>query len=564
MRLQGLYSGGSCCAADQVATGGWSYGTQVSLGSVASNATRAAMMADASKMFAIRNAHPKALHRDRCTTRIASLGNFSSTGNSTALWVPYARWAANATPAEQELVIVVANNDNASAVTIRPALGPALLAEVFGSSASTFEVSDAWAGSEAKSMSAAEVAALEVQVGADLTAHGGIGVIVLRLGASLPEGPSTTATEPPGMQPRRMPKFSWDTLAVGWHSSNASGLWGEDDVKTLSRYSIVTLEKMQGVDFVVPASTLAHKALYFCQDIENEADLSACMMPGKQVEDQHILAAKAIKAHNPDVVVLSYLNSVIQYPWYGAARTLAAHPEWWLRNSSGAVMHNLASGRPANESWLTYDHSVPGANDAWMDACLNLTSSGDVDACYVDGCTKVPSGLEPAKEKAYGPAKMSMLVQLQAKVAGPLICGSNGAVWPGLAGSQIQNWGKSGKYSTREIPMLQRAVSAGVLFEAHGGQVCKHKGDPHAPEVQTELAAFLVAAGEQSYYMCSGWSGTKPVWYPVYDMPIGPPLANATLEAGVWRRQFQHVNVTYDTKTETGVIGWPKTKTQDA
>ena len=95
------------------------------------------MMADVSKMFAIRNAHPNALHRDRCTTRIASLGNFSSTGNSTALWVPYARWAANATPAEQELVIVVANNDNASAVTIRPALGPALLAEVFGSSASS-------------------------------------------------------------------------------------------------------------------------------------------------------------------------------------------------------------------------------------------------------------------------------------------------------------------------------------------------------------------------------------------------------------------------------------------
>lgn len=69
----------------------------------------------------------------------------------------------------------------------------------------------------------------------------------------------------------------------------------------------------------------------------------------------------------------------------GAARTLAAHPEWWLRNASGSPMHNLDSGRPANESWLTYDHTVSAAASAWRDACLNLTSSGVIDACYVDG-----------------------------------------------------------------------------------------------------------------------------------------------------------------------------------
>eukprot|EP01043_Picozoa_sp_COSAG02_P064714 COSAG02_NODE_9542_length_2184_cov_13.197547_2_plen_111_part_00 len=69
----------------------------------------------------------------------------------------------------------------------------------------------------------------------------------------------------------------------------------------------------------------------------------------------------------------------------GAARALAAHSEWWLRNSSGSPMHNLESGRPANESWLTYDHTVPAAAAAWRDACLHLTASGVIDACYVDG-----------------------------------------------------------------------------------------------------------------------------------------------------------------------------------
>ena len=90
----------------------------------------------------------------------------------------------------------------------------------------------------------------------------------------------------------------------------------------------------------------------------------------------------------------------------------------------------------------------------------------------IGSCTKSPKGLTSAKSQAYGPAKMKMLVDLQSRVRGPLVCGSNGAIWPGLAGTQIQNWGKSGKYSTREIPMLQRAVAAGVLFEARKCCLC--------------------------------------------------------------------------------------------
>ena len=150
-----------------------------------------------------------------------------------------------------------------------------------------------------------------------------------------------------------------------------------------------------------------------------------------------------------------------------------------------------------------------------------------------------------------------MLASLQTQVAGPLICGSNGAVADGIVGSQIQNWGKEKKYSKREIPMLQRAVAAGKLFEAHGSAVCHNDGDPHNSDVQTELAAFLIAAGQHSYYMCSSWSGTKPAWYKVYDMPIGEPLENATLDReGLWSRRFAHVNVSYNTKTEAGAISW--------
>ena len=104
----------------------------------------------------------------------------------------------------------------------------------------------------------------------------------------------------------------------------------------------------------------------------------------------------------------------------------------------------------------------------------------------------MPGSIAPDKKQAYGPAKMAMLVDLQKQVAGPLVCGSNGAVYPGMAGSQIQNWGKSKKYSKREIPMLQKAVAAGALFEAHGSAVCHADGDPHDPAIQTELGSGAV------------------------------------------------------------------------
>ena len=60
------------------------------------------------------------------------------------------------------------------------------------------------------------------------------------------------------------------------------------------------------------------------------------------------------------------------------------------------------------------------------------------------------------------------MVQLQTMTPGPNICGSGGNVLPGVMGSQIQNWGKNEDWSTREIPMIMRAMEAGIMFEAHG------------------------------------------------------------------------------------------------
>ena len=76
----------------------------------------------------------------------------------------------------------------------------------------------------------------------------------LRVAAALALIPQqSVAVQPPADGARKLPAFSWDTLPVGWHSSNSSGVWAKEQVEVLARYAIITLEKMQGTDLVVPA-----------------------------------------------------------------------------------------------------------------------------------------------------------------------------------------------------------------------------------------------------------------------------------------------------------------------
>merc|ERR1712185_260919 len=115
-----------------------------------------------------------------------------------------------------------------------------------------------------------------------------------------------------------------------------------------------------------------------------------------------------------------------------------------------------------------------------------------------------------------------------------------------------------------EIPSLMKAVSEGAMYEAKGKVVCSAgvDGDPNNADLQTELAAFLIAAGEYSYYRCGGWSHTDAPWYPVYDKKLGKPLSNATLgKDGIWRRSFAAgTDVTFNTKTNVGTIEWGEDK----
>ena len=391
-----------------------------------------------------------------------------------------------------------------------------------------------------------------------------------------------TAANTAAAAARQPPSFSWDTLPVAFHSCTSAAPLSPAQAFQLARFSMVTIEKYEDIAAVAPRSTLAPPyadpgGLYACQ---NGSDLSRC---GCCAEDEIVRAARAIKAVDPTVVTIAYLNTQIVYPWYRAARAVATHPSWWL---SG----NKHDG-PKGSTWHTVDLTVPEAAAAWQRTATNLTTTGAIDGVFADGCMRRESGpgLTPARVAALYAAKHDMLRGLQAALPGPIVCGSNGEFLPGVDAVQAEGWGvadgdvESGKthFATLEIPLLMKAAAAGVIFQAHGRAVCGQAGE-HPPccdappcncttpppdyrdaAVQTELAAFLVAAGTNSYYLCGSWEDTlgndpSSAWMPVYDLPLGEPQGRATLgDDGVWRRSFASgTNVTFDTKAEKGSVQW--------
>jgi len=348
-------------------------------------------------------------------------------------------------------------------------------------------------------------------------------------------------------------KFSWDTLPVVWHGS-VDGTWSDETVQALSKYAAVTLEKQAGAKENLPWTDMTT-----CQQ---GFDFSGC---GCCQEDLFQTNFAKLKAVAPQVQTIAYVNSIIAYPWYNGAHENAKNQSWPLRLEDGSFAHNIKDSLARSQTWFAWNFGIEEVRRIFKEQCAGMTKSGAVDGCYIDGCQNVPGPLDSETKAAYISGKQQALEELQAEVPGVLLCGSGGDTRPGMLGTSIQNWNKhTDQLATREIPKLMEAVSKGVMFEAKGKTVCSAgvDGDPQNSDLQTELAAFLIAAGEQSYYRCGGWSHTDATWYPVYDKKLGEPLANATLgKDGVWRRSFAAgTDVTFDTNTNVGTIVWGEDK----
>jgi len=182
----------------------------------------------------------------------------------------------------------------------------------------------------------------------------------------------------------RGPIHSWQTLPVSFHSSEriseSDGGFSSEEVDSIARYPLVTIEKWQGdtaSDFVWE-------------------------------EDAMVASARQIKAVSPNTTVIAWLDSSRVYTgWmypadsddptavnhtfnpdanpncatghFRAAETLEANPDTFLlRNTSDLLAIDSYSG------CHVFDFSRQDARDYWKGMCLALTASGVIDGCGAD------------------------------------------------------------------------------------------------------------------------------------------------------------------------------------
>ena len=224
----------------------------------------------------------------------------------------------------------------------------------------------------------------------------------------------------------------------------------------------------------------------------------------------------------------SYLNSVIDWPWnYGLHAEMTAHPSWRLKHDNGSDwrMHG---------QWV-YNLSNPDMRARWIAECISASESG-CTGCFIDQSNDAEgfAGSSPAG-KAYSRDHLAAIVELNTQLHARGKYAINNHLGDGgdhVHAMMIEDFAGSEKC----IRLLQTVTARGIIAEVHAGNdpadySCAHGGT-------NALAAFLIGAGNYSYYHCANgystlaaWPSVKDEWMdviPEYGYSLGAPSGLAT------------------------------------
>ncbi len=348
-----------------------------------------------------------------------------------------------------------------------------------------------------------------------------------------------------------MAGFSWDRVPLNIHLGKRTADLTDAEIDFLASHSrLIALEKGHGA--AVHGST--------------EAGIAD--------------SARRLKARNPAVKVLFYLNAFINWPGYESFQTY--RPEWTLRDPAGKVVtHPSGTPRP--------DPSKADFREWWSEVVAAELRRGPIDGLFADA---LPQALTPALARQLGEAKAravvaglrEMLALTKRKIGADRIVLVNGTRttdfreildWEGIDGVMIEHFGA---FKTDQPADLKADLDTIALAAAKGKFVVikawpgfnwldqKMMKRPYAELLQLArghitfpLACFLVAAQPGSHF-CYSWGYTDRHGmldeYAELERPLGPPTGAATWTGLTARREFAHASVWVDLEAKQARIDW--------
>ena len=321
-----------------------------------------------------------------------------------------------------------------------------------------------------------------------------------------------------------LPVFSWDTLPVFFHSSNASGMYTKEALRVIAKYPMVTIEKWQSYDV-------------------------------KEIDDEDAMAVfmKTVKEINPKAATYFYMNSFKDRPeMTRMARQFMQNPGYQLKDDHGTLVKN-------SQGFYAFDLSKIEVRKWWMNTCLNATHFSNGDGCYCDSSQrtdgKFKPPLSPEKAKAWGEGLVALTKEVQEALGGDKLLIGKTTDQPYVKCAQIEFFSAS----NASINELMIGVKNKKFVQAHISERCTN-------DLTDYMAAFLIGAGENCYFGCGNWdttgNDTVPfMWHPEYDKSLGEPKTPATYKDGIWKREFMSgTEVTFDANRKKGTIVWKDLK----
>lgn len=357
-------------------------------------------------------------------------------------------------------------------------------------------------------------------------------------------------------QQEHYPKFSWDKVPVAFHfAKREGGLMTKDQLKLVtSKSNFIVLEKGHGTpDY-------------------------------KYTEDAIEEEAKALKSLNPDMKVIFYWNSFLDYPMYQAHKTYNEHPEWWLRKKDGWLDFKT-------KTLKRYDLSNPDVRNWWTDVAKENIVGKSSDGIFMDALIQVTA---PSNEKLWGKEKYDavqqglkdLIKETREKLGSDKLIVYNGIrstpdrnvgnTYPEYTDVvMIEHFGiiksTSKESMLTDILEMEKAGESGkiVVFKAWPGfawidkkfmaKSLEEKQEISRKNITFPLAAFLAGAQEHSYIIYN-WGYRMNMggleWYPEFDKPLGKPLDKMEIKGWELRRNYEHASVWVNLENKEAKIDW--------
>ena len=349
------------------------------------------------------------------------------------------------------------------------------------------------------------------------------------------------------------PDFSWNKIPVAFHFGKRSGVMNSVEAKFVASHSgFICLEKGH-----------ASAQFEFTEDgIEKEA--------------------QQLKKLNPNMKVIFYWNTFLDYPMYKAHEVYEKHPEWWLKKITGQLDKK-------NETIKRYDLSNPEVRNWWTDVAKKAVVDGNSDGVFMDAFPQVIASSNKSLwgEERYNAIQQGLkeiIKETRTKIGSDKLIVYNGIRstpqskigydFPDYTDAvMIEHFGNFNSGS-KECMMadIQEMIKAGksgkiVVLKAWPGfswldddfmkLSLEKKKEIASKNISFPLAAFLVGAQRYSYIIYN-WGyriddGCLD-WYPEFDKPLGKPLGDALINGWELSREFEHVSVWVNLETKEAKI----------